>query len=207
MTIADRISNKRIELGYSQEDLAKICGWSNRSSISKIEKAGNNISLKKIEIVAKALHVTTAYLMGWDEEPLRKIGTPHGHGQIIDRYKISRKRFTECLDALGLTPKEFATKYKFSPQWVTNFTQEGGIDTVTRSELSLLCQALQVDAEDIIDSPIQNDPNTVIIEQLSDIKNMLLGQYVDEKEECILKAYRSADDLTKAMVRRTLGIE
>lgn len=68
MTIGERISNKRIELGYSQEDLAKKCGWNSRSSISKIESSGDKISLKKIEVVAKALNVTTAYLMGWDDE-------------------------------------------------------------------------------------------------------------------------------------------
>ena len=67
MTIGERISNKRIELGYSQEDLAKKCGWSSRSSISKIESSGDKISLKKIELVAKALNVSTAYLMGWED--------------------------------------------------------------------------------------------------------------------------------------------
>lgn len=68
MTIGERISNKRIELGYSQEDLAKKCGWNSRSSISKIESSGDKISLKKIDVVAKALNVTSAYLMGWEDE-------------------------------------------------------------------------------------------------------------------------------------------
>ena len=67
MTIADRISNKRIELGYSQEDLAKKCGWSNRSSISHVESAGDHISLKKIQKIAKALNVSTSWLMGMDD--------------------------------------------------------------------------------------------------------------------------------------------
>lgn len=69
MTIADRIINKRMELGYSQEDLAKKCGWKNRSSVSQIEKSEDNISLKKISKIADALGVSEAYLMGWEELP------------------------------------------------------------------------------------------------------------------------------------------
>ena len=69
MTIGERISNKRNELGYSQEDLAKKCGWSSRSSVSHLESSGDHISLKKIKKVAKALEVSTEYLMGWDESP------------------------------------------------------------------------------------------------------------------------------------------
>lgn len=66
MTIGERISNTRNELGYSQEDLAKKCGWSNRSSISHIESSGDHISLKKIQKVAKALGVDVAWLMGME---------------------------------------------------------------------------------------------------------------------------------------------
>lgn len=72
MTIGERISNKRNELGYSQEDLALKCGWSNRSSISKIESSGDKVSLKKIEIVANALNVSAADLMGWNESENNK---------------------------------------------------------------------------------------------------------------------------------------
>lgn len=67
MTIANRISNIRIAQGYSQEDLAKKCGWSSRSSISQIESSGDDISLKKIKKIAKALNTSIEYLMGWDE--------------------------------------------------------------------------------------------------------------------------------------------
>ncbi len=69
MTIAERICNIRTDLGYSQDDLARKCGWSNRSSVSKIESSGDNISLKKISKIAYALGVSAEYLLGYTDNP------------------------------------------------------------------------------------------------------------------------------------------
>ena len=66
MTIGERIKAKRIELNLSQEELAKMCGYKSRSSINKIELA-RDLPLRKIEVMARALDVTPAYLMGWEE--------------------------------------------------------------------------------------------------------------------------------------------
>lgn len=67
MTVADRIKERRIELNLSQTQLAKKAGYTDKTSISKIENAGNEISMKKIERIAKALYVTPAYLLGWED--------------------------------------------------------------------------------------------------------------------------------------------
>lgn len=66
MTVGEKIKNKRLELGWSQDELAKRCGYKSRSSINKIELA-RDLPLKKIEIMAKVLGVTPGYLMGWEE--------------------------------------------------------------------------------------------------------------------------------------------
>lgn len=55
----------------SQEELANKVGYTStnaRSSINKIEKGKSDIPSSKIEIIAKALGVTPAYIMGWDSE-------------------------------------------------------------------------------------------------------------------------------------------
>lgn len=44
MTIADRIKEKRLELGWSQEDLAKKMGYKDKTSVSKMESSGDNIT-------------------------------------------------------------------------------------------------------------------------------------------------------------------
>lgn len=67
MTIADRIRLKREELSLTQEELAARCGYTTKSSITKIEKSGNDITLKKIKRVADALGVAPSYLMGWED--------------------------------------------------------------------------------------------------------------------------------------------
>lgn len=65
LTVAERIKIRREELGMTQSDLAEALGLSDKSSISKIEKSGNDITLKNIERIAAALDVTPSYLMGW----------------------------------------------------------------------------------------------------------------------------------------------
>jgi transcriptional regulator with XRE-family HTH domain len=68
MNIGSRIKSRREELGFSQEDLAKLLGYKSRSSINKIEMGINDITQHKIVSFAKALQTTPAYLMGWDDD-------------------------------------------------------------------------------------------------------------------------------------------
>jgi len=70
MTIADRIKQEREKLNLSQEELAKACGYADKTSISKVENSGDNITLKKIQKIAKALGVTHRYLMGWESSTI-----------------------------------------------------------------------------------------------------------------------------------------
>ena len=67
MTVGERIREKRIELGWSQQDLAKAAGYSDKTAISKIEHAGNEITLKQVKRIAKAMKVDPEELMGWPE--------------------------------------------------------------------------------------------------------------------------------------------
>lgn len=64
-TVGERIRNKRLELGYTQENLAKKLGYKNRSSVNQMENSVG-LPLSKIERLAEALNVTPSYLMGWD---------------------------------------------------------------------------------------------------------------------------------------------
>ena len=67
MDLANRVRQRREELGMSQEDLALRMGYSSRTSVNKIEN-GRPCSQKIIARLAEALGVGIPYLMGWDEE-------------------------------------------------------------------------------------------------------------------------------------------
>ena len=68
MTVADRIRHKRTELNMSQDELAKKAKYSDKTRISKLENSGDEISMKQVKRVAEALGVSSAYLMGWEDE-------------------------------------------------------------------------------------------------------------------------------------------
>lgn len=68
MTTADRIKQIREERDLTQTDLAKMCGYKDKSTICKIEASGDKISSRIINRVAKALNVTVVYLMGFEDE-------------------------------------------------------------------------------------------------------------------------------------------
>jgi lexA repressor len=68
MTLYDRIKELRKQRKISQEKLAKMTGYTDRSSIAKIEKGKVDLSETKIQLFASALNTTPAYLMGWEDE-------------------------------------------------------------------------------------------------------------------------------------------
>lgn len=61
------IKRLREEKGLSQDALAKLTGYTDRSSITKIEKGQVDLQQSKIELFAAALGVSSRDLMGWDD--------------------------------------------------------------------------------------------------------------------------------------------
>lgn len=94
LSVGERIKEKRIALGWSQQELAKKAGYSDKTAISKIEHAGNEITLKQVKRIAKAMKVDPEELMGWPEnrievsratlhEEMEKWGD---RGEALDEY-------------------------------------------------------------------------------------------------------------------------
>lgn len=129
MTIADRIKLKRLEKDMSQTELAIRAGYNNKTAISKLEHAGDDISMKQVKRVAMALNVTPAFLMGWENAPVKieayakmmpeKIGILDKDGKVmkfnppteieldkaIDLYKLYSKASPEVQSAVELLLK------------------------------------------------------------------------------------------------------
>ena len=68
MTIGERIKIRRNELKLSQRELSDKMGYSNHSTIGKIENGKVDIPQSRIVQFAEVLGCSVAYLMGWDEE-------------------------------------------------------------------------------------------------------------------------------------------
>lgn len=58
------IKNRRCELGMSQADLAKKLGYSDKSTIARIEKGETDLGIDKVSAFARALETTPTKLMG-----------------------------------------------------------------------------------------------------------------------------------------------
>lgn len=72
MTIGSRIKDARTQRGWSQRELAKRMGYSNHSTIGKIESGKVDIPQSRIVQFADVLGVTVSYLMNWEEDKQRQ---------------------------------------------------------------------------------------------------------------------------------------
>lgn len=69
LKLYENIKIYRKKAGMTQEKLAKLTGYTDRSSIAKVEKGAVDLSQSKIKQFARALGVTPGQLMGWEQEP------------------------------------------------------------------------------------------------------------------------------------------
>ncbi len=67
MTLGERIKELRKKAGMTQEELAKEIGYSNKTSISKIESDILDVNQSTIIALARALKTTPSEIMGWNE--------------------------------------------------------------------------------------------------------------------------------------------
>lgn len=78
MTMAERIKERRLQMAYTQEELARKLGLQ-KSAIAKYENGRvENIKRSVIADMANILECSPSYLMGWDEP------TPSRKGVIIN---------------------------------------------------------------------------------------------------------------------------
>lgn len=71
MITNERIRQRRLELGYTQDELAKKIGYKGKVAICKIESGQRHVRQDLIVKLADALEVTPSWLMGWDADPVK----------------------------------------------------------------------------------------------------------------------------------------
>lgn len=69
MSIGKRIKERRLELGLSQRSLAAKLGYSDHTTLARIEGDKVNLSETRIKQISDVLGVSVGRLMGWEENP------------------------------------------------------------------------------------------------------------------------------------------
>jgi transcriptional regulator with XRE-family HTH domain len=87
LALYKNIKARRLELKMSQDRLAELTGYKDRSSIAKIEKGEVDLAESKIREFAKALKITPQELMGWDD-PDADISIDETFERICEFYNI-----------------------------------------------------------------------------------------------------------------------
>ena len=109
MTVGQRIKQRRLELGWTQTELAEKMGYSGKSAVCMAEKKGDNITTTKVRKFAEALGVSFRYLMGYEDLD----GNPITSEQSLD-YQVERNKREELyLIYKSLSPEkqEMFSKY------------------------------------------------------------------------------------------------
>lgn len=113
--IGTRIRMLRKQCGLSQDDLARLAGYTSRSSINKIEKGLVDLPQSKISLIASALGVSPTYILYGDKNPQEN--TTPTEGELDEGEKIwldlyhrisedSRDMLVKLVDAFDNLPAE-----------------------------------------------------------------------------------------------------
>lgn len=79
LQLYENIKKFRLQAKMSQLELARRTGYTDRSSIAKVERGTVDLSQSKIKQFADALGVTPSELLGWDEDT-KKSASSDGSG-------------------------------------------------------------------------------------------------------------------------------
>ena len=69
LKLYENIKTRRKAAKMTQEELARLTGYTDRSSIARIEKGEIDLPQSKIKQFAEALGTTPSHLMGWEIDP------------------------------------------------------------------------------------------------------------------------------------------
>ena len=119
MTIGKRIKKRRMELGMSQRDLATKLGYSDHTTLTRIESDRIDLPQSRIKQLAATLNVSVGYLMGWEEEPesagvlaAKVLGDPQTK-RLVENYMALSQEDQNIISALAIS---LVTKRKDRPE-------------------------------------------------------------------------------------------
>lgn len=128
MTVGERIKQRRIELGLSQEELAQKMGYSGKSTICKAETWGTkDVKISKVEKFAEYLDTSVHWLLGWETDPTHAKHITIDENSVTtytvdlseDEYKLIVKlresKKADLIEQVFTYTEALLTMEKFSP--------------------------------------------------------------------------------------------
>lgn len=110
MTVGERIKQRRLELGWTQEELALKLGCKSRSSVNKVELS-NDLTLKTVRAYANALGVDATYLMGWKEDEKSKFSYVQDSAIVEFILNAYNQNLIDIINKMNPTQKEELLHY------------------------------------------------------------------------------------------------
>lgn len=112
--LIERIKERRLKLEMSYQDLSDATQIS-KSTLQRYETGYiKKVPINQIEILAKALHTTPSYLMGWDAPPSSSLSLTQQEETHIKKYRQldadGRERVDYVLDMEHKLANERAEK-------------------------------------------------------------------------------------------------
>ncbi len=107
-SVGERIKQLRVKSGLSADDLAERIG-KNRATIFRYENGDiESMPLEVLEPIAKALNVSPAVLMGWNDAFNKSSNPPEELEkamELYERYKNAIPQVQDAVDALLKVPR------------------------------------------------------------------------------------------------------
>lgn len=143
MGIGKKIKQRREALGMTQDELAKIMGYSSRSTINKIENEINDVTQSKVIAFAKALDTTPSWLMDWNEDSYGDFGNKI--------YELRTKK--------NISFNDMAKELHISTSMLKQY--ESGSRKIPIDILEKISNYFNVDINEIIGNQVNDDLESV----------------------------------------------
>lgn len=95
METGEKIKTLRKAQGITQKEMAEIIGVSTQTVAAYERNIVTGLSPDKVEALAKLLHTTPAYIVGWES---KKESTQEGIKDIEIKIKVDSKELDEALE-------------------------------------------------------------------------------------------------------------
>lgn len=165
MSIGDRIKKRRLELGLTQEEIAKRIGYKDRTTIVKIEKGKIDLTQSKVIEFAKILHTSPTYLMGCEKND----DTTNELNNLI------ASNISKLMETRNVTQKELADYIGVSQASVSTWVL--GIKTPRLDKIEKICKFFDISPACLIGLE-EKDDKEIFAVNTDDMKNEVSKKYM-----------------------------